>query len=220
MDTRQVIINEIADFYSRELSDPHGRYQSWVHCYKFFQDKPKDHDLASLHLAFYLASWGMYRGSSFLLQKDYLIHREVVKEILDQKYAILRDISIADFSSDKGDDITKALFELLSRVKEWYGDHITTKRGPAKVSDTLATKILMGTLGCIPAYDRYFTIGLKKHNLEFSSLNKNNFSDLMKFCLKYQKEFEQGQEVASQDGLRYPIMKIIDRYFWQRGGGR
>ena len=37
-------------------------------------------DYLSLQLAFYLASWGMYRGSSFLIQKDYRVHIPVVRE--------------------------------------------------------------------------------------------------------------------------------------------
>ena len=48
-----------------------------------------DYDYLSLQLAFYLASWGMYRGSSFLLQKDYKVHEAVVKELLDSKYNCL-----------------------------------------------------------------------------------------------------------------------------------
>ena len=47
---------------------------SWRHCYKaFYENRNKTDeqtlDYLSLHLAFYLASWRIYRGSSFLLQK-------------------------------------------------------------------------------------------------------------------------------------------------------
>lgn len=41
-----------------------------------------DYDYLSLQLAYYLASWGMLRGSSFLLWKDYKIHIPMVKEML------------------------------------------------------------------------------------------------------------------------------------------
>ena len=34
-----------------------------------------------------------------------------------------------------------------------------------ELSDTLITKILMGTLGCVPAYDRYFIAGIKKEKV-------------------------------------------------------
>ena len=51
---------------------PNARYLSWEHCYKVFaphigkSPTDKDADFLALHLGFYLASWGMYRASSFL----------------------------------------------------------------------------------------------------------------------------------------------------------
>ncbi len=42
-------------------------------------------DMLALHLGFYLASWGMYRGSSFLLQKDYKVHVPIVKIIINNE---------------------------------------------------------------------------------------------------------------------------------------
>jgi len=60
-------------FYAELQKDPHGRYRSWEHCYAAFADafdqvergEEVDYDHLGLHLAFYLASWGMYRGSVF-----------------------------------------------------------------------------------------------------------------------------------------------------------
>jgi len=46
----------------------------------------RDPDGSALQLAFYLASWGMYRGSAFLLQKDCRIHRLAVREVLRPRY--------------------------------------------------------------------------------------------------------------------------------------
>ncbi|MFH1661746.1 MAG: hypothetical protein ABIA02_01460, partial [Candidatus Falkowbacteria bacterium] len=65
----------IRDFFKEIEGDDNHRYKSWEHCYNYFslEDKEINKDIACLHLAFYLASWGMYRGSTFLLQKDYLI---------------------------------------------------------------------------------------------------------------------------------------------------
>ena len=72
---------------------PDTRYKSWEWCHQAFIDKKDDIseeniEFLSLHLAFYLASWGMYRGSSFLLQKDYRIHIPIIKEVLNHKYDI------------------------------------------------------------------------------------------------------------------------------------
>ncbi|WP_422122349.1 hypothetical protein DHX103_11105 [Planococcus sp. X10-3] len=59
-------------YFQLLANDPHHRYKSWEHNYLFFRenhkhlDDEKISDHASLHLAFYLASWGMLRGGSFL----------------------------------------------------------------------------------------------------------------------------------------------------------
>ena len=65
--------------------DRHHRYRSWGHCYRYFARRRRIRsaqgiDHGALQLGFYLASWGMYRGSSFLLWKDYRIHRYAVRE--------------------------------------------------------------------------------------------------------------------------------------------
>ena len=52
------------------------------------------HDYLSLHLAFYLASWGMYRGSSFLLQKDYKVLVPIVEEVLKPEYDCLFGVAV------------------------------------------------------------------------------------------------------------------------------
>ena len=63
------------------VEDPANRGRSWDRCYSFFQryhelsrEKQKaKKELACLHLGFFLASWGMFRGSGSLMQKEYTI---------------------------------------------------------------------------------------------------------------------------------------------------
>jgi hypothetical protein len=207
---------EIADYYDKLLSDPNDRFLSWEHCYRFFQSKPTDYDLASLHLAFYLASWGMYRGSSFLLQKDYRIHLAVVENILNPRYFILNGLSFEKFFG-RQNEVTDTLFDLLNWVKACYKNNTTLQHGLVNVTDTLATKILLGTLGCMPAYDRFVIRGLKEKGLSFSYLNKKNFLEMMRFCSNHREEFRQAQAHVSKRGFEYPLMKIIDTYFWRVG---
>ena len=82
-ETIEKIITASTDFYNELRVDECGRFRSWEHNYKVFHDARKndnpDYNYLSLHLSFYLASWGMYRGSSFLLQKDYRIHIPIIK---------------------------------------------------------------------------------------------------------------------------------------------
>ena len=55
----------------------------------------------SLHLAFYLASWGMCRGSSFLLQKDYKVLVPVVEEVLKSEYDCLFGVACVGLREDE-----------------------------------------------------------------------------------------------------------------------
>ena len=74
MSTIELIIKSATKFHNDLKSDENCRYRSWEYCYSHFVEvrgsKEIDYDYLSLQLSFYLASWGMYRGSSFLLQKD------------------------------------------------------------------------------------------------------------------------------------------------------
>lgn len=103
MDTVDLIIQSSTSFYNDLKQDKNGRYRSWEHCYSNFcharERDEVDYDYLSLQLAFYLASWGMYRGSSFLLQKDYKVHIPVVEELLQTKYKFAMNylISPADY---------------------------------------------------------------------------------------------------------------------------
>lgn len=81
----------IRTYFNETVKDSHGRYLSWQHCYNAFilnrsNVDENTFDYLALHLAFYLASWGMYRGSSFLLQKDYKVHIPIVKIIMEKQY--------------------------------------------------------------------------------------------------------------------------------------
>lgn len=77
---------KIREYHGDIERDGHHRYRSWEHCYAFFrQDSPSAimarQNTAALQLGFYLASWGMYRGSSFLLQHAYTVHLGVINAL-------------------------------------------------------------------------------------------------------------------------------------------
>jgi hypothetical protein len=80
------------------------------------------------------------------------------------------------------------------------------------------TKILLGTLGCIPAYDRFFIEGLRATGLSHSKLSKTNFLSVVGFYKDYRDDFESIQQSINRtSGTYYPTMKLIDMYFWQIG---
>jgi len=184
------------------------RFNSWGTCFDFFHNKyfidQGDEDTAALHLGFYLASWGMYRGSTFLLQNDYTLHIGVVK-ILKKYYSDGIDINY-DTMKKISDEITA-----------YYEKHAHTNgKKNNTASSTLITKILLGTLGCIPAYDRFFVNGLaiqnkndKNSKLE-KRFNDKSLKALERFYETHKEEFKTFED-------KYPKMKLLDMYFWKLG---
>ena len=215
--------NTILKFYKEIHNDNNHRYRSWEHCYNYFfkdGDKILNNsnilELGSLHLGFYLASWGMYRGSSFLLQKTYTIHKPILKLIFQNKYNCLRNMNF-DIIDINGKEIIR-LFELKNQIKSTY---LELTNDTKNITDTLITKILLGVLGCVPAYDRLFKLGCKiKQITPYTIFNKNSYASIIKFYKKEnnQKKINDVQnEIYKKTSLKYPIMKLIDMYFWTIG---
>ena len=138
--------------YDSMKDDPHHRYLSWEYCHEAFRLNRRPQidatiDYLCLHLAWYLASWGMLRNS-FLMQKDYKIHADVVRLIYQPEWDDLWDLSPEKLSQEYYADRIMKLSESITEAYVASGVGIPT--------DTLLTKILLGTVGCVPAYDRYF----------------------------------------------------------------
>ncbi len=221
MTTADLIIRSATVFYEQLKCDEHGRYRSWEYCYGHFMDarsqENPDVDYLSLQLAFYLASWGMYRGSSFLLQKDYRIHIPVTRELLKSKYDPLAGIECAEYRKP---EMQKLLIELNDSLEKYYNEvriHVKEKEPQNKLSHTLITKILMGTLGCVPAYDRYFIVGLKNQKISTGTYNIRSLLRLVDFYEENRDKFETVRNGLTVNNLPYPQMKMLDMGFWQIG---
>lgn len=222
MKTVDLIIKSVTSFYSELQKDKNGRYRSWEHCYTCFCDARKmekpDYDYLSLMLAFYLASWGMYRGSSFLLQKDYKVHIPVVEEIMKTKYDCLVGIKCVEFRKQ---EVQKLVFEdLHDFLKKHYKEvraSVVDKEPKQEISNVLITKILMGTLACVPAYDRYFVAGIKKENVSTGNYNIQSILKLANFYEENVDKLESARETLIVGKEKYPQMKMIDMGFWQIG---
>ena len=222
MDTVDLIIKTATSFYDALKADKHGRYRSWEYCYKCFHDARNnpspDYDYLSLQLAFYLASWGMYRGSSFLLQKDYKIHIPVIRELLKAQYNCLFGLKCMDLREKKIQDL---LFNKLIKFMDDYYEEarksVKEIEVKNKVSTTLITKILMGVMGCVPAYDRYFIDGIKTQNVATGIFNLQSLLKLVGFYENKNDRLEKVRQNLKVSGLLYPQMKLLDMGFWQIG---
>lgn len=215
------ILNE---YYKLSKNDNNHRYKSWEHCYNFFKENYEkfDDDVISdygcLNLGFYLASWGMMRGSSFLLQKDYKIHNffidNVVKNKVYNKYFLYgqkKNMEISDFDG---------IDEMIKVTASSYEDNINEVNGIRKrvvVTDTLCSKILLGVYGITPAYDRYFVSGIKAHGFTNTNLCEESLKRLVMFYKEFIDEFNNSRNLFLNDKVIYTPMKLIDMYFWQIG---
>lgn len=196
---------------------PDERYASFDYCFNYFQsfkEKNKIEELSNekniqnscLHLAFYLASWGMFRGSSFLLEKSSRHFIPLIKEISKFNPKIWR-IDLNNYTEEN----VEILLEFRRKITEVLGESKTP-------SDILATKIMLGVFGGVPAFDEFF-----KKGFGFSSLNKKSLNQISKFYQEHKKSIDK-YKIYTFDFLtgkltkrRYTKAKIIDMIGFMEG---
>lgn len=86
-----------------------------------------------------------------------------------------------------------------------------------KLSTTLTTKILMGILGCVPAYDRYFIDGVKAQKVTTGIYNLKSLLRLVDFYENNCARLEETRKGLMVYDLPYLQMKLLDMGFWQIG---
>lgn len=314
--TKKEYEKKVSDFYSvikdKKAGEPFSRYKSWEYCHEIFnyygrKEEITDevYDLLALNLAFYLASWGMYRGSSFLLQRDYKTHIGAVKEIMKDKYKDLWNYDPSDKNNEEletdanrlvqlclaiaktyepieernkqNDDLYTYVFEFgdkyIDVVIEKNNDEYVVKKGGKKaitidndklkyngvdldfslednfpvidyssktiyrtkarddtkkllnvynvenVSTILTTKIVMGTLGSVPAFDRFLISGLKSEKTY--TIEGKEWNVVASFCKKtllftFKFYNEYLKDVTDLPPIYTPLKKV-DMCFWQIG---
>lgn len=174
-----------------------GRYQSWDIVYEDFK-KSNEPDFLARSLAIYLASWGMMRGSSKLLSDyNYRIHIEAVNKLLPY----LDDLRSYPTQKTEIDDYVKMTWTVIGELKEYYSGWGVSD------TDTLMTKILLGTVAATPAYDRYFKMFLKQRGLT-QALGIKSLSEVWGLYFKVKEDLED---------LNYPAMKLLDMAGFQYG---
>lgn len=157
----------------------------------------------------------MYRGSSFLLQYAYTIHIGVVDRTFDSKYSKLWS---QDFGASSADtSLVPLIFDLCHDIKSVYQPFADALGH--NVTDTLLTKVVLGTIGCFPAWDTFFHEGLRQAS-GFgppSRLTTGFIGDVLRFCLDHLADFQAEQNRIEGESMRYPLMKLVDMYFHQIG---
>jgi hypothetical protein len=209
-----MIHEKISAYFGAVAGDPHHRYRSWEHCYRFFRDVTPSgiaaqRQNAALHLGFYLASWGMYRGSTFLLQRAYTVHLGVVDCLPSPRLAPLWE---REFGSKTDDvELVPVILDAAKEITKAYSQF-------GEPTETLVTKVLLGTFGCLPACDQYFIAGFRSAGLGYSYLNTKFVKKILAFSCEHLTELRREQAIIiNHSGAHYPLMKLVDMYFWQLG---
>jgi len=221
------LIESVNDFYKKSYSDNCHRYVSFDLCYGYFYNNR--HNLCGDNLEMscyvlwsYLASWGMLRGSSFLLQKtpEYLVN---LINYISTDGNVLFDIDVDKYNDA---NVKNEIINGYNCIYELLGGDVT------KPTSTLITKIMLGVFGCIPAYDRYFCdtfntlypnkgFGSKKVTddtlnsiYDFYSENQKCIDDLRSSCNLKRFNDNPTDKTGTTDTL-YSRAKIIDMYGFQ-----
>lgn len=123
-----------------------------------------------------------------------------------------------EFGTDAEDaNLVPLVRDAAVAIREAYQPYALEFKSPP-ASDTLVTKVLLGTLGCFPACDRYFISGFRRHGFEFSELNSELITTVVRFCGENAGELRRARDdVKGEVGVRYPLMKIVDMCFWKTG---
>ena len=208
----------LSDYLS--IRDPSQRYASYDYCYNYFRsfaDSDQTIELASgenkqnscIQLGFYLASWGMYRGSSQLLQKSAKELEKVIKIIASTDPALFK-IDVHNYDKK----IIRQILDLKDRLQNAFTHPATT---------TLLTKTMLGVFGCIPAFDSYFVRGSG-----LRTVNEKNLLQIKDFYLKNQDLIERERntqftlnfDTGSSTKHLYTRAKMIDMIFFIAGTPR
>jgi hypothetical protein len=194
---------------------PTARYASFDYCYNYFQSYRQRDDLAGiaasanlqlscLHLGFYLASWGMLRGSTDLLQRS-ISHLAPLVETIANAPADMWEIDANRYSDGAWENLQDFARQIRAALS-------------GATSDILMTKIMLGVFGSVPAFDTNF-----KNGSGLTTFSRGALRRVERFYREHADVIERNR-VATLDfatGLgtnrMYSRAKVIDMIFFIEG---
>ena len=232
-----MVVQNLNDYFKEYISDrnlPSHRYNSFDYCYNYFasfEDKTKiandiNMETSCLQLGFYLASWGMLRGSSRLIDNDLSVFVPIIKTIANCEQEIW-DIDVKDYCHEK---IREKLIKTYSKFVDEHFNHQRTI--------TLVTKIMLGVFGNVPAFDNNFIAGIKalisNKNIKdiresrcgFTVFNENSLNAIYNFYSQNQLIINSLSEKTetnifpyskSRQNKKFTQAKVIDAIGFQCG---
>lgn len=203
---------------------PSGRERSWDFCFNYFQAHPEptqDLELSCLQLGYYLASWGMLRGSSWLQRSTNASHYRATIEAIEQINPVLRGIDAGDYQAPA----------VRAQILDTYRVLAKTLLPEGGTPETLVTKVMMGVWGVIPAYDVFLKGAFRhlgespKERAAFNYPQERSLVLLVGFYARHADEIDDvaGRHRTIDFTTGQPTdqhvtrMKVIDMFAFQAG---
>jgi hypothetical protein len=207
---------------------PDARYTSFDYCFNYFQSHrerdevarlaaPEGMQASCLQLGFYLASWGMFRGSGLLIGRS-AKQFEPVMELIAQTPRETWEIDAHCYT----DEACGKIVDLSERIRQALRDPARALRYP---SGTLATKVMLGVFGNVPAFDTYVRKGLRQE-LGVSRFGAGALREIGRFyrdnaaIINSHREPTLDFDTGKATDRVYSRAKVIDMTFYVEGGGR
>ena len=222
-------INSVIKRFSSNSKKANHRYATYDFCYKYFYGNKyrlcENIEHSCWVLWGYLASWGMLRGSSALLQLSPAALVTLIEYLnkLGVEKDIIWEIDVPDYSNEN--KVTHIL-EIYNCIAE------KLKKQKVEPTVTLVTKIMMGVFGCIPAFDTMFTTAFKKIytskkvdkdiKCKFNKVNGQSLKSIYEFYESNKIEFDTIQISlidfsGNKTSYKYKIAKLVDMYGFCKG---
>jgi hypothetical protein len=208
------IAKNIASFIKGQAKNkgrqPSERYASFDYCFNYFQSFRKKDAVSELvdarnmqtsclQLGFYLASWGMLRGSSFLPEKSVKFYEPLIQNIANFDKRIW-EIDIDTYTDENMDILIACKQMIVASLGEKY-----------RPSDTLITKIMLGVFGNVPAFDGFFRKGFGTHSFSKKSLHSiRRFYEANKSEIDKSEIYTFDYATGLTTNQKYTKAKIID----------
>ena len=138
------------------------RAQAWDRFYTNFQSRyvaisQLNDELAqraAVELSAYLAFFGMFTKGTQLLSTNSLFFEQVVISLINTAQRLSLRPYQTNFTQ-------RQVACLITAVKTGLTVAKKSLLVPVRVTDTLITKILLGTFACLPAFDSFYRVGVK-----------------------------------------------------------
>ena len=141
----------------------------------------------------------------------------IVEKVLKPEYDCLFGIACEGL---RDPEVQKRLTTVYDSIAEHFRPirkEVAGREVSTPVSPVLITKILMGTLGCVPAYDRFFQDGVATYKVTTQEYSLESVRKLAKFYEAHNDRLEEARRGMRVGDLTYPQMKLLDMGFWQIG---